>query len=62
MVFVVAVTVGALVMQTRTLVEDAIGSAPWINGLVCAVLLVLAAMLVVYAVRAWRLPGPTDTV
>lgn len=62
MVFVLAVTVVALVMQTRTLVEDAIGSAPWINGLVCAVLLVLAAMLVVYAVRAWRLPGPTDTV
>jgi succinate dehydrogenase hydrophobic anchor subunit len=30
-----------------------VGSATWINGLVSAVLLVLATTLVVYAMRAW---------
>lgn len=58
MLFVMAVTVVALVMQTRTLVEATVGTAPWINGLVSAVLLALASLLVVYAVRAWRVAGP----
>ncbi len=58
MVLVMAVTVVALVLQTRTLVDATVptGSAPWINGLVSAVLLALAATLVVFAVRAWRGP------
>jgi carbon starvation protein len=56
MVLVMAVTVVALVLQMRTLVEATAGSAPWINGLVSAVLLALAATLVVFAARAWRAP------
>jgi carbon starvation protein len=58
MVLVMAVTVVALVLQTTALVDKDIhvGSAPWINGLVSAVLLVLAATLVVFAVRALRAP------
>lgn len=54
MAFVMAVTVVALVLQTRTLFEASFASAPWINGLVSVVLLGLAALLVRYAVRAWR--------
>jgi len=54
MVLVMGVTVVALVLQTRTLVRETVGSAPWINGLVSAVLLALAATLVFFAVRAWR--------
>ena len=57
MVLVMAVTVVALVLQARTLVEAPLGSALWINGLVSAVLLVLAATLVGFAVRAWRDPA-----
>lgn len=57
MLLVMAVTVVALVLQTRTLVVAAVGSAPWINGLVSAVLLGLAITLVAYAARAWRTPG-----
>jgi carbon starvation protein len=53
MLFVMAVTVVALVIQTKTLVDEAIGTAPWINGLVSIVLLGLAASLVVLAARAW---------
>jgi carbon starvation protein len=53
MLFVMAVTVVALVLQMRPLVEAAVGSAPWINGLVSAVLLALATTLVVLAKRAW---------
>jgi carbon starvation protein len=56
MVLVMAVTVVALVLQTRTLVEATVGSAAWINGLVSAVLLALAVTLVIYAARAWREP------
>ncbi|HWO22952.1 MAG TPA: carbon starvation protein A [Kofleriaceae bacterium] len=56
MVLVMAVTVIALVLQTKTLVDAAVGSALWINGLVSAVLLALAGTLVVFAVRAWRAP------
>jgi len=60
MVLVMAVTVVALVLQARTLANATVGSAPWINGLVSAVLLALAGTLVVFAVRAWRRPvvGP----
>jgi carbon starvation protein len=59
MVLVMAVTVVALVLQTRTLVSATFGTAPWINGLVSAVLLGLATLLVGYAVRAWRVPAAT---
>ncbi len=57
MVLVMAVTVVALVLQMRPLVGDPIGSGPWINGLVSAVLLALAVALVIFAVRAWRAPA-----
>jgi carbon starvation protein len=57
MVFVLAVTATALVIQAFTLFEAAIGSPLWINGLVSVVLLVLAAVLVVFAVRAWPTSG-----
>ena len=57
MVFVMAVTVVALVSQTRMLVQNAVGSPDWINGLISAVLLGLAAMLVWFARRAWS-TGP----
>ena len=57
MVLVMAVTVTALVLQARALYAHAVGTAPWINGLVSAVLLVLAGLLVAYAVRAWRVPA-----
>jgi carbon starvation protein len=58
MILVMAVTVTALGLQTQTLVEAAVGSAPWINGLVSAVLLVLAGMLVWFAKRAWSSAAP----
>ncbi|HEU0034671.1 MAG TPA: carbon starvation protein A [Kofleriaceae bacterium] len=58
MVLVMAVTVTALVLQMRTLVEAAVGSAQWINGLVSAVLLALAVTLVVLAARAWPMARP----
>lgn len=61
MLFVMAVTVTSLVLQMRALGRAAAGSAPWINGLVCAVLLVLACALVGYAVRAWRTSGHPPT-
>jgi len=51
------VTVVALVSQTRMLVQNAVGSPDWINGLISAVLLGLAAMLVWFARRAWS-TGP----
>ena len=54
MVFVMAVTVTALVLQARALVEASVLTAPWINGLVSATLLGLATILVIYAVRAWK--------
>jgi carbon starvation protein len=54
MLAVMAVTVVALVLQTQALVDATVGTARWVNGLVSAILLALAAALVVYAVRAWR--------
>jgi carbon starvation protein len=54
MLLVMAVTVVALVLQTQALVDAAVGTAKWINGLVSLVLLGLAAALVTFAVRAWR--------
>lgn len=54
MVLVMGVTVVALVLQARSLALAAVGTAPWINGLVSAVLLALAVTLVLYAARAWR--------
>jgi carbon starvation protein len=53
MLLVMAVTVTALVLQMRALIDATVGSATWINGLVSAVLLGLATTLVVYAMRAW---------
>ena len=52
MVFVLAVTVVALVIQVGALVDAASFTAPWINGLVSVLLLGLAATLVVLAARA----------
>lgn len=52
MLFVMAVTVTALVLQARQLWLAAIGSAPWINGLVSVLLLGLAAIMTVDAFRA----------
>jgi len=60
MLLVMAVTVTALVLQTRTLVVEAVGSAPWINGLVSVVLLALAVTLVVFALRAWPASSSTN--
>ncbi|HEY5937089.1 MAG TPA: carbon starvation protein A [Kofleriaceae bacterium] len=57
MLFVMAVTVTALVLQARALIDTAILTAPWINGLVSATLLGLATTLVIYAARAWKTPG-----
>jgi carbon starvation protein len=54
MVLVMAVTVVALVLQVRTIAEASVGSAPWINGLVSAILLALAVTLIAFALRAWR--------
>ncbi|MBA3392866.1 MAG: carbon starvation protein A [Deltaproteobacteria bacterium] len=59
MLFVFAVTVVSLVIQIKFVASEAIGTAPWINGVVSAVLLGLALVLVGYAARAWRaLPTP----
>ena len=57
MLFVMAVTVTALVLQARALVDTSILTPPWINGLVSAILLVLATTLVVYAAKAWKTPA-----
>lgn len=54
MVLVFAVTVVSLVLQVKFLVKEAVGSAPWINGLVSVILLALAMLLVGFAVRAWK--------
>jgi len=60
MVLVFAVTAVSLVLQIRFVMNAAVGSAPWINGLVSAVLLALALTLVGYAARAWRaIPATT---
>jgi carbon starvation protein len=54
MVLVFAVTLVSLVLQVKFLARAAIGTAPWINGLVSVILLALALVLVWYAARAWR--------
>ncbi len=61
MLFVMAVTVTSLVLQLRSLARATIGSAVWINGVVSAVLLLLACALVGYSVRAWRTSGHQPT-
>jgi carbon starvation protein len=54
MVLVFAVTLVSLVFQVKFLLKASVGSAPWINGLVSVILLVLAIVLVGYAARAWK--------
>lgn len=53
MVFVFAVTTVSLFVQINLATDAATGSAAWINGLVSLVLLGLAVVLVIYAVRSW---------
>lgn len=60
MLGVMAVTVTSLVLQARQLWQTALGSPPWINGLVSVVLLALAAVLVVDALRP-RVAAPLAT-
>ncbi len=57
MILVMSVTVVALGLQTRMLVEKAVFSTDWINGLISAVLLGLASLLVWFARRAWSTPA-----
>ncbi|MDQ3340920.1 MAG: carbon starvation protein A [Myxococcota bacterium] len=59
MVLVFAVTIVSLTLQIKFLLRAAVGTAPWINGLVSVILLVLAAILVGYAGRAWKARSPT---
>jgi carbon starvation protein len=59
MVFVMAVTVVSLVLQIRSIGTAEIGSVAWVNGLVGAILMALTALLVTYALRAWRRPPAT---
>jgi carbon starvation protein len=56
MVLVFAVTLVSLVLQVEVLIEPAIavGSAPWINGVVSVILLALSLLLIGFAARAWR--------
>jgi carbon starvation protein len=54
MVFVFVVTVVSLVLQIGQLSSGAVGTTPWLNGLVSLILLGLALILVGYALRAWR--------
>jgi carbon starvation protein len=54
MVLVFAVTLVSLVLQVKFLVNAAVGTAPWINGLVSVILLGLAMLLVGFAARAWK--------
>jgi carbon starvation protein len=56
MVLVFCVTVVSLVLQVRFVLTAAIGTTPWINGLVSVVLLALAGLLVVFAALAWKTP------
>ena len=53
MVLVLAVTLVSLVLQVELLVDAAVGTAPWINGVVSVILLALAMALVGFAWRAW---------
>jgi carbon starvation protein len=52
MLGVMAVTITALVLQARQLWRAALGSTPWINGLVSVLLLGLAAIMIFDAARA----------
>ncbi|HEX5062114.1 MAG TPA: carbon starvation protein A, partial [Kofleriaceae bacterium] len=54
MVLVFSVTVVSLTLQIKQLTHAAVGTAPWLNGLVSLILLGLALILVGYAARAWR--------
>ncbi|MDX2086202.1 MAG: carbon starvation protein A [Kofleriaceae bacterium] len=56
MLLVMTVTVVALLWQARALATFPLGSTPWINGLVSAILLALAISLVIFAVREWKKP------
>jgi carbon starvation protein len=58
MVFVMAVTVVALAIQAKAIVDFTVGTTPWINGLVSLTLLALAVALVVFAVRSWKTTAP----
>ena len=58
MVLVFCVTIVSLVFQVKFLLRAAIGTAPWINGLVSVILLALAMLLVGFAARAWRTRAP----
>ena len=58
MLLVMAVTVTSLVILVDDLFASSVGSSAWINGLVAAVLLGLATLLVVPAVRVLRQGGP----
>jgi carbon starvation protein CstA len=58
MVFVMSVTVVALALQAKAIVQFAVGTTQWINGLVSVILLALAVALVVFAVRAWKPVAP----
>lgn len=54
MVLVFSVTVVSLVFQLKLLASAAVGTAPWINGVVSVILLALALALVGFAARAWK--------
>jgi hypothetical protein len=58
MVFVFVVTIVSLIFQVKQLMRAAVGTAPWINGLVSVVLLALALVLVGFAARAWIARAP----
>ena len=51
---ILAVTVTSLVLQARPLFTAALGSTPWINGVVAVTLLSLATVLLGYGVAAVR--------
>jgi len=62
MVFVMAVTVVALVLHARQLVQAAVMSTSWLNGLVAVILLALTGALVWYATIALLRPTTTAAV
>jgi carbon starvation protein len=55
MVLVFAVTLVSLVLQLELLATAAVGTAPWINGVVSVILLALSLALVGFAARAWKI-------
>ena len=58
MLLVFAVTIVSLIFQVKFLLRAAVGTAPWINGLVSVILLALALLLVGFAARAWKARPP----